>query len=139
MALYVCSRVAMDLSGALLVFYFTYWLGRPDDFELAMGALLLAVLVSLPFWLRASTHVDKRALFTFGSCGWLATMLGFTLVTPDGARWIRSRSAPWRAWATRWPISRRGLAIWTARTYPITRQRHASIRQSLDDRQGRSS
>ena len=37
MALYLCSRIAMDVVAAMLIFYFTYWLARPKDFELAMG------------------------------------------------------------------------------------------------------
>ncbi len=83
MALYLCSRVAMDVTGALLVFYFTYWLRRPEDFELAMGALLGAVMLSLPFWLRASRSQDKRAIFIWGTSWWLITMLCFVLATPD--------------------------------------------------------
>jgi Na+/melibiose symporter-like transporter len=88
MALYLCSRVAMDVTGALLVFYFTYWLRRPADFELAMGALLGAVMLSLPFWLRVSRSHDKRAIFIWGTSWWLITMLCFVLATPDWPRWF---------------------------------------------------
>lgn len=88
MALYVCSRIAMDVAGALLVFYFTYWIGRPDDFELTMGMLLVAVVASLPFWLRASRDADKRTLFIAGTAWWLLVMLCFTVATPDWPGWV---------------------------------------------------
>jgi hypothetical protein len=49
MALYLCSRVAMDVVGAMLIYYFTFWLARPGDFEATMGLMLVAAVVSLPF------------------------------------------------------------------------------------------
>lgn len=88
MGLYVCSRIAMDVAAALLVFYFTYWLVRPGDFELTMGALLLAVILSLPVWLWASRRTDKRALFIMGSIWWFAIMLCFIPAGPDWPRWL---------------------------------------------------
>ena len=88
MGLYVCSRIAMDIAGALLVFYFTYWLARPDDFELTMGMMLATVVASLPFWLRASHGKDKRTLFVAGSIWWFAVMLCFVPATAEWPRWL---------------------------------------------------
>lgn len=88
MGLYVCSRIAMDIAGALLVFYFTYWLARPGDFELTMGLMLAMVVASLPFWLRASRGRDKRTLFVAGSIAWLAVMLCFVPATSEWPRWL---------------------------------------------------
>lgn len=82
MALYLCSRIAMDVVGAMLIFYFTYWLGRPADFEVAMGLLLVAAVASLPFWLRASVGTDKRTLFIVGSCWWAVAQIFFVVATP---------------------------------------------------------
>lgn len=87
MGLYVCSRIAMDLVAAMLLFWFTYWLRRPGDFDLTMGALLVAVVVSLPFWMRASHGSDKRTLFVVGALWWLGVQLCFLVATPDWPRW----------------------------------------------------
>jgi sugar (glycoside-pentoside-hexuronide) transporter len=87
MALYLCSRVAMDVVGAMLIYYFTFWLMRPGDFEITMGLLLVSAVVSLPFWLRASERVDKRTLFIAGSCWWAAAQLCFLLATPAWPTW----------------------------------------------------
>jgi len=87
MALYLCSRVAMDVVGATLIYYFTFWLARPGDFEITMGLLLVAAVVSLPFWLRAASSTDKRTLFIAGSCWWAAAQLCFLLATPDWPAW----------------------------------------------------
>jgi len=57
------GRIAMDLAGALLILYTTYWLLRPDDFVLVMTLFLLAVVAALPFWLwlaRTRQGADLR-------------------------------------------------------------------------------
>ena len=87
MALYLCSRIAMDVVAAMLIFYFTYWLARPKDFELTMGLMLVAAMVSLPFWLRASYGTDKRTLFIAGSCWWAAVQIFFLIATPAWPAW----------------------------------------------------
>ena len=85
---YIMGRIAMDLAGALLILYTTFWLLRPDDFELVMVLFLGAVVAALPFWLRLSQGRDKARVFTIGSLWWAATSLGLVLVTPDWPRWV---------------------------------------------------
>jgi len=87
MALYLCSRIAMDVVGAMLIFYFTYWLRRPGDFEVAMGLLLVAAVASLPFWLRASVGTDKRTLFIAGSSWWAVAQIFFVVAMPAWPGW----------------------------------------------------
>jgi len=81
--IYICGRIAMDLSAALLILYVTYWLGRTGDFEIVMFVFLLAVVVSLPLWLRASRGRDKSAIFIFGSVWWMLTGVLLALVQPE--------------------------------------------------------
>ena len=47
-ALYLCSRISMDVIGAVLILYLTFVMGRGEDFELVMGLFLGGTLVSLP-------------------------------------------------------------------------------------------
>ena len=85
---YIMGRIAMDLAGALLILYTTFWLLRPDDFELVMVLFLGAVVVALPFWLHLAQGRDKAQVFTIGSLWWAATSLGLVLVTPEWPRWV---------------------------------------------------
>lgn len=87
MSLYLCSRIAMDVVGAMLIFYFTYWLARPGDFEITMGLLLAAAIASLPFWLRAAAGTDKRTLFIAGSTWWAIAQIFFVVATPAWPAW----------------------------------------------------
>lgn len=87
-AFYLTGRIAMDLVSALMILYFTYWIGRSEDFEIAMFIFLLAVIISLPFWLRFSYGRDKHKLFIFGSTWWMLMSLSFVFAQPDWPRWI---------------------------------------------------
>ncbi|MDG2008491.1 MAG: MFS transporter [Candidatus Binatia bacterium] len=87
-SLYVCGRLAMDLVGAMLILYFTYWLGRTEDFEVAMLVFLLAAVFGLPFWFWVSKRVDKKRTFMMGALLWTTTQLSLFLVSPDWPRWV---------------------------------------------------
>jgi sugar (glycoside-pentoside-hexuronide) transporter len=84
--LYLLGRIAIDLATAMFMFYFTYWLGRPDDFGITMGLFLVAVVVALPVWLRISEHTDKRTIFIFGAAWWVGAQIFLILATPDWPR-----------------------------------------------------
>lgn len=85
---YIMGRIAMDLAGALLILYTTFWLLRPDDFELVMILFLSSVVLALPFWLRLSQGRDKAEVFTIGSLWWAVTSLGLVWITPEWPRWV---------------------------------------------------
>jgi len=69
--LFSLGRIAIDLPMALFLHFFTYVIGRPGDFELVMGAFLLAVVGAMPFWLRFSHGRDKAAVYRYGCIGWV--------------------------------------------------------------------
>jgi sugar (glycoside-pentoside-hexuronide) transporter len=85
-ALFLASRISVDVAGAMLIFYFTYWVGRPDDFPIAMVLMLTGVVCSLPFWLRLARRFDKRNLFIAGTLIWSAMLLGVLFYEPDQPR-----------------------------------------------------
>jgi len=86
--LFLCGRITVDLVGAMLIFYFTYWLGRPEDFPIALGAMLITVALTLPVWLRISRRADKRTLFMLGAAWWIVIQIGLLSVGPDDPRWL---------------------------------------------------
>lgn len=87
-ALFVTARVAVDVAGAMLIFYFTYWVARPGDFSLAMALMLGGVVVSLPFWLRLARGTDKRNVFIAGALWWCAMLLAIFFYDPAQPRWL---------------------------------------------------
>jgi Na+/melibiose symporter-like transporter len=73
----------MDLLAAMLILYFTYCLGRSEDFELGMLASLTAALVALPLWLQLARRLDKDTVFILGALLWMAIQIALSLATPE--------------------------------------------------------
>jgi sugar (glycoside-pentoside-hexuronide) transporter len=94
MGFYLSGRIAMDLIATLMILYFTFWLGRSEDFEITMFLFLTSVVASLMLWLRLARHFDKGTIFIFGCVWWMASQLIFLLATPDWPRWILFAYAP---------------------------------------------
>jgi sugar (glycoside-pentoside-hexuronide) transporter len=91
--LFLSARIAVDMVGAMLIFYVHYWLGRPGDFPLTIVMLLVGAIAALPLWLRLSRSMDKRTLFIAGASWWIgaqAVMLG---LGPDWPRWTMFAAA----------------------------------------------
>jgi len=86
--IYIMGRIAMDLAGTLLVLYVTFWLGRPEDFELTMGLFLLGVIVGLPIWATLARGRDKSRVFIAGSLWWAALSFGLAAAQPEWPRWF---------------------------------------------------
>jgi GPH family glycoside/pentoside/hexuronide:cation symporter len=84
--LYLLGRIAIDLATVMFLYYFTYWLGRPDDFEITMGLFLVSVVVSFPFWVRISRNTDKRTIFLLGAASWIVSQVFLLAATPDWPR-----------------------------------------------------
>lgn len=81
--LFLLGRIAIDLASTMFIYYFTYWLGRPEDYGPTLGLFLLSVVGALPLWLRISRHVDKRTIFLLGAASWVGSQLFLLAATPD--------------------------------------------------------
>jgi Na+/melibiose symporter-like transporter len=86
-ACYVLARMAVDLIGAMFLYYFTYWIGRPDDFGPTLFLFLIVVVTSLPLWLRFARRLDKRIIFSIGAAWWILAQIPMFLATPEWPRW----------------------------------------------------
>jgi len=69
--LYTLGRIALDLPMALFLYYFTYVIGRPEDFEIVLASFLASVIVAMPFWLRFARGRDKSTVYVWGCVGWV--------------------------------------------------------------------
>jgi sugar (glycoside-pentoside-hexuronide) transporter len=84
---YILARIAVDLLGAMLLFYFIHRLGREADFGPALFLFLSCVVLSLPVWLRVAKRHDKRTIFMAGTAWWIFAQLFFYLGGPEWPRW----------------------------------------------------
>jgi len=87
-ALYIASRVALDVAGASLVYFMTYAIGRPQDFFPAILCLMLAAAASLPIWMAIARHREKHDIFMVGTAWWVAWLVVIAFATPEWPRWL---------------------------------------------------
>lgn len=88
LGLFLTARIAVDVVSAMFLFYFTYWMGRPEDFPITIGLMLSAVVVSLPGWLWLAKRWDKRRVFLIGCGWWIAAQLLILWMGPEEPRWL---------------------------------------------------
>ncbi len=86
--LYLCGRVAIDLVAAMLLLYFTHWIGRSEDFEPLMVVFLLTVVAVLPAWLALAKRLEKATVFILGAGWWLCAQLVLLAGQPWWPRWL---------------------------------------------------
>jgi sugar (glycoside-pentoside-hexuronide) transporter len=92
--MYLCGRVSMDLVGAMLILYFTHWIGRSGDFETLMLVFMVSVLAWLPLWLRVSRRLEKTTTFVIGTAIWMVGQVFLLLATPAWPPWLIFGLAP---------------------------------------------
>ena len=85
-ALFLLGRIAIDLTTAMMLYYFTYWIGRPDDFEITMGLFLVSVVLAMPLWMRAAGGTDKHRVFLAGAFSWVVADVFLLAAQPDWPR-----------------------------------------------------
>ncbi len=86
--MYLFGRMAMDVAGAMFIYYFDYWLQRPGDHPIALGSVMLVSILSLPLWLRIARHTDKHQAMIAGAAWWIFLQIAIVIIQPDWPRWI---------------------------------------------------
>jgi Na+/melibiose symporter-like transporter len=86
--IYLLGRMAMDIAGAMLILYSTFWLGRIDDFEVVMLLFFGGLLLSYPLAVRLAAHRDKARLYAAGAVLWALVSASQWIVQPDWPRWV---------------------------------------------------
>ena len=85
--MYILAFVAMDAVSSIVIYFMKYYLGRGGEANYVSGALLVAQLVSLPFYVRISRRTSKQTGYLIGALVWVATMLFSFLITPGAPSW----------------------------------------------------
>ena len=71
----------------MLIYWFTYWLGRPEDFAPTMGLFLVMVVVALPGWNAPGTTRGEAHDLPPGLLSWIGSCTLLYLATPEWPTW----------------------------------------------------
>jgi len=83
--MYLFSFLTMDVIMSILIYYMTYYLGRGNITNLALGTLLISEILFIPFWSLMARKYGKRTAFIFSVLLWIAAMLYSLTITPKSS------------------------------------------------------
>jgi len=86
--MYLLAFVAMDTVSSIVVYYMKYYLGRGDETSFVNGTLLVAQVVSLPFYTALSRRTNKRTGYITGALIWIGAMLTSFLLAPSNPSFV---------------------------------------------------
>jgi Na+/melibiose symporter-like transporter len=89
LGMYLFAIVAMDVVASIVVFFTKYFLLRSGEVSFITGTLLVAQVVSLPFFVYLSRRTSKTRAYIVGLSIWVGAMLFSFLLSPAMADfWI---------------------------------------------------
>jgi oligogalacturonide transporter len=89
LAMYLFAFVAIDTVSTIVAYFVKYYLLRSGEVSFVNGALLIAQVVSLPFYVAFSKRTSKIRGYILGLVIWVVAMLFSFLLNPDLASfWV---------------------------------------------------
>jgi oligogalacturonide transporter len=89
LAMYLFAFVAIDTVSTIVAYFVKYYLQRSGEVSFVNGALLIAQVVSLPFYVALSKRIGKSKSYILGLGIWAAAMLFSFLLSPNNATfWV---------------------------------------------------
>jgi len=82
LVMYVTAFVAFDATSSIVVYFVKSYLGRGSEVSIVLGVLLIAQVVSLPFYQALSKRISKPGAYIVGAGVFAAVMFGSFLITP---------------------------------------------------------
>jgi oligogalacturonide transporter len=85
LAMYLFAFVAIDTVSTIVVYFVRYYLLRSDEVSFVNGTLLIAQVISLPFFVALSKRTSKIRGYVIGLMIWVVAMLFSFLLSPTAA------------------------------------------------------
>jgi Na+/melibiose symporter-like transporter len=80
--MYVTAFTAFDATQSIVVYFIKTYLGRGSQVSYVLGVLLIAQVISLPFYQRLSKRLSKAQTYLIGAAAFVAVMFFSFLFTP---------------------------------------------------------
>jgi len=81
--IYMFSWLAVQVTSAVLTFYITFWLRRPDLITTFLLAVQGSALVFLFVWSAVSRRIGKKAVYLVGSVIWIGVQAFLFFLQPE--------------------------------------------------------
>jgi oligogalacturonide transporter len=89
LAMYLFAFVAIDTVSTIVAYFVKYYLQRSSEVSFVNGALLVAQVISLPFYVALSKRTSKSRGYILGLAIWVGAMLFSFLLSPTASSfWV---------------------------------------------------
>jgi len=85
LAMYLFAFVAIDTVSTIVAYFVKYYLQRSSEVSYVNGTLLIAQVVSLPFYLALSKRTSKSKGYILGLAIWIVAMFFSFLLSPSAS------------------------------------------------------
>jgi len=85
LAMYLFAFVAIDTVSTIVAYFVKYYLQRSSEVSYVNGTLLIAQVVSLPFYVALSKRTSKSKGYILGLVIWVVAMIFSFLLSPTGS------------------------------------------------------
>ncbi len=88
LAMYLFAFVAIDTVSTIVAYFVKYYLLRSGEVSFVNGALLVAQVVSLPFYVALSKRTSKVRGYIIGLVIWVTAMIFSFMLAPGNFSWL---------------------------------------------------
>ena len=86
--MYLFAFVAIDTVSSIVIYFMKYYLLRGEEANFVNGTLLVAQVISLPFYVWLSKRTSKRTGYITGALIWMVIMLFSFLLVPGAPAFL---------------------------------------------------
>ncbi len=82
MGIFLLTWTSVDIVQTVILFYIKYRMGLEAQSDLILATIFVSALLTLPLWVWASRHWDKRRAYVGGIAFWAAVQIVLVVVDP---------------------------------------------------------
>ncbi len=86
--IYFFTWSAISLVEAMFLYFFTYWLRKPDLFLIIVATLFILAAIFLPIWVKLSEKMEKRKAYMIGIIELAIALIFVIFITPATPVWL---------------------------------------------------
>lgn len=86
--IYFFTWSGIALVEAMFMYFFTYWLRKPDLFLILVATLFILAAAFLPIWVKLSEKLEKRTAYIIGITELSVSLFLVIFITPSTPVWI---------------------------------------------------
>lgn len=86
--MYLFAMTTMDIIMSMMMYFMTYYIGRPDETNYVLGTLLITQIIIIPIYGLISRKIGKKKSYLFSAIYWLVIMASSFLITSDNPAFV---------------------------------------------------